>query len=400
MKILIANPGSTSYKCKLFDASNWQEFFQASVERIGEDRGTVKYGFADGENASAGESIPDYVAAVNRTLEILGRKVPIDGLSAVGFKVVLAKNVTGCVELTDSVLGAMTEYEPLAPVHTRVYLNAVSVFRQILPAVPRIGLFETAFHSGIPPEAYLYGIPFRYHEKHGIRKYGFHGASHRYVAGRVRDLYFGKRKDVRVISCHLGGSSSVCAVRGGVSVDTSMGMSPQCGLLNAKRVGDLDPFALLYLMEKESWSIPEAREILISEAGVLGISELSGDFRDIEKAMAGGNRKAELAFKAFAYGVRRYIGEYLAVLNGADCIAFTGGLGQNSPAMRRAIAGSMENLGVALDEEKNRSVTGEGLISADRSAVLMAVVQTDEERVVAGEVADFLKRNRKTEGNE
>jgi acetate kinase len=392
LKILIANPGSTSYKCKLFDAGTWNVLYQASVERIGEDRGTVTHQFAEEGKTSAEESVPDYVSAVNRTLESLGRRVPIQSLSAVGFKVVLARNVTGCVDLTDSVLDAMREYEPLAPVHTRVYLNAISVFKQLLPATPRIGLFETAFHSMIPPEAYLYGIPFRYFEKHGIRKYGFHGASHRYVANRVQELYFEKRRDVKVISCHLGGSSSVCAVRGGVSVDTSMGMSPQCGLLNAKRVGDIDPFALLYLMEKENWSIEQAREVLISRGGVYGISELSGDFRDIEKAMAEGNRKAELAFKAFAYGVKRYIGEYLAVLNGADCIAFTGGLGQNSPAMRKAITGSMDNLGVVLDEKRNRETTCEGLLSADGSRVLVAAVQTDEERIVAGEVAEFLQR--------
>jgi acetate kinase len=207
----------------------------------------------------------------------------------------------------------------------------------------------------------------------------------------VRDLHFGEKKDVRVISCHLGGSSSVCAVRGGVSVDTSMGMSPQCGLLNAKRVGDLDSFALLYLMEKENWSIPRTREILISSGGVFGISGRSGDFRDIEKAMGEGDRRAELAFKAFAYSVKRYIGEYLAVLDGADCIAFTGGLGQNSAAMRAAIAGSMENLGVVLDEKRNRETAGEGVVSVDGSRVLVAAVRTDEERVVAGEVEAFLK---------
>jgi acetate kinase len=390
LNILVANPGSTSYKCKLFDAATWKVLYQASVERIGEDRGTVTHQFAGEEKVTAEGPVPDYVTAVNRTLEILGGKVPTEGLSAVGFKVVLARNVTGCVELTDPVLDAMREYEPLAPVHTRVYLNAISVFRRILPATPRIGLFETAFHSMIPPEAYLYGIPFRYFEKYGIRKYGFHGASHRYVANRVRELHFEKRRDVKVISCHLGGSSSVCAVRDGVSVDTSMGMSPQCGLLNAKRVGDLDPFALLYLMEKENWSIERTREVLISNGGVYGISGLSGDFRDIEKAMGEGSRRAELAFKAFAYGVKRYIGEYLAVLNGADCIAFTGGLGQNSPAMRKAITGSMENLGVVLDEKRNREISGEGLVSADGSPIRIAAVQTDEERIVAGEVAALL----------
>jgi len=192
-----------------------------------------------------------------------------------------------------------------------------------------------------------------------------------------------------VISCHLGGSSSVCAIKNGVSVDTSMGMSPQCGLLNAKRVGDLDPFALLYLMEKENLSIGQIRELLISKSGVSGISGKSGDFRDIEKAMDGGDPQAGLAFKAFAYGVRRYIGEYLAVMNGADCIALTAGIGQNQHRLRRAVLADMDRLGVVLDEEKNKT-TKEGIISADKSKILVAVLATDEERIVAEDVEKLL----------
>lgn len=392
MNILIANPGSTSYKCKLFDTDDWSIQFSAGVERIGETEGMVSYQFKEDEKVTQKRPVPDYFAAVNLTLEILKQRVSIKNLSAVGFKTVLAKKVTGCVKLTDRVLNAMREYEPLAPVHTRVYLNAISVFREILPKTPLIGLFETAFHAHIPPEAYLYGIPYKVHEKHGIRKYGFHGASHRYIARRVQELYFTDWEDVRVISCHLGGSSSVCAVRGGVSVDTSMGMSPQCGLLNAKRVGDLDPFALLYLMEKENLTIAQTREMLISKGGVYGISGLSGDFRDIVKAMAEGNRKAELAFKTFAYVVKRYIGEYLAVLNGADCIVFTGGLGQNSPLMRSAIAGGMDRLGIVLDEALNQKCAGEGIISGDCSSVILSVLPTDEERIVAEEVKKLLEQ--------
>jgi acetate kinase len=392
MRILIANPGSTSYKCKVFDADRWDVLFQASVERIGEARGIVSHRFADGEAVASEERVPDYVAAVDRTLRLMEARIRLRDIAAVGFKTVLAKGVTGCVRLSPDVIAAMREFEPLAPTHTRVYLNAISVFEKILPDTPRVGLFETAFHAAIPPEARVYGIPHRLSEKHGIRKYGFHGASHRYVSGRIRETYFRNRTNVRIITCHLGGSSSVCAIRDGVSADTSMGMSPQSGLLNAKRVGDLDPFALLYLMDKENLTTDQARTLLISEGGVLGISELSGDFRDIEKAMAQGNPKAELAFKAFAYGVKRYIGEYLAVLNGADAVVFTGGLGQHSPAMRKAIAGEMDNLGLRLDDARNGSVRGEGVVSAEGSPVLVAVLPTDEERVVAEEVVSYIKR--------
>jgi len=274
--------------------------------------------------------VPDYHTAVKRVLSALGQTIPLEDIAAVGFKTVLAKNVTGCVLLTDDVQDAMKAYLPLAPVHTQVYLTAISVIQSLMPEKPLFGLFETAFHQHIPPEAYLYGIPFELSEKHGIRKYGFHGASHRYVAERIQ-THYSQSGDIKIISCHLGGSASVCAIKNGVSVDTSMGMSPQCGLLNAKRVGDIDAYALLYLMEQESLSITRARELLASKGGLYGISGISGDLRDIETAMAAGNKRAEIAFNAFAYSVKRYIGEYLALLNGVHFIAFTGGLGQYSP---------------------------------------------------------------------
>ncbi|HMK39036.1 MAG TPA: acetate/propionate family kinase, partial [Bacteroidota bacterium] len=320
--------------------------------------------------------------------ETIAGRYPLDQVSAVGFKTVHAKGVTGCVELTGDVLGAMEAYRQLAPVHTDVYVTAISVFRKLLPSTPLVGLFETYFHRNIPPEAYLYGIPYELYEKHGIRKYGFHGASHRYIAMRSKEL-FGASK---VISCHLGGSSSVCAIKDGWSIDTSMGMSPQSGLLNARRVGDLDPYALLYLMEEEHLTAGEIGKILMSRGGIYGISGTSGDFRDIESAMARGDARAALAFNAFAYGVKRYIGEYLAILNGADLLVFTAGAGQNGILLRRKIAGEMENLGILLDDEKNRANPPEGLISRDNSPVRIAVIPTNEEEVVAGEVRDFLER--------
>ncbi|MGE5316059.1 MAG: hypothetical protein ACM3Q4_15305, partial [Acidobacteriota bacterium] len=274
MNILIANPGSTSYKCKLYDAPSMTVLFQATVERIGDAEGVFSYAFGSESKCTVKRAIPDYYAAVNLTLETLKERYAIGDVAAVGFKTVHAKGVTGCVELTGEVLEAMEQYRPLAPVHTDVYITAISVFQKLLADTPLIGLFETAFHREIPPEAYLYGIPYEYYEKHGIRKYGFHGASHRFIGMKAKEL-FGAR---RVISCHLGGSSSVCAIRDGRSIDTSMGMSPQSGLLNAKRVGDLDAYALLYLMEKENLSIGEARSILMSKGGLYGISGASGDF--------------------------------------------------------------------------------------------------------------------------
>jgi acetate kinase len=320
------------------------------------------------------------------TLESLTQQYPVDDVAAVGFKTVLAKGVTGCVELTEDVLKAMEEYRLLAPVHTDVYVKAIGVFKELLPSTPLVGLFETHFHTGIPPEAYMYGIPYEFYEKHGIRKYGFHGASHRYIGMRAGEL-FGARK---VISCHLGGSSSVCAIRDGWSVDTSMGMSPQSGLLNAKRVGDFDPYALLYIMEKERLSVREIGDILMSRGGIYGISGTSGDFRDIEQAMARGDARAKLAFETFAYYVRRYIGEYLAILNGADCIVFTGGAGQKSVLLRKTILRDMENLGIVLEDERNQRNPVEGLVSSDGSRIKLAIIPANEEYVVAQEVKKFL----------
>jgi len=397
MKILIANPGSTSYKCKLFDMANGSVLFQAGVERIGDRVGIYSYQFAGAEKVSQQLPVPDFTVAVNQTLDTLQKSFSIADVAAVGFKTVHAKGVTGCALLTDDVLRAMEDYLPLAPVHNRVYLTAISVFKKLLPQTPLIGLFETAFHSQIPPEAYLYGIPFDYVEKYGIRKYGFHGASHRFIGQRAKELYCPSASSWKVISCHLGGSSSVCAINNGVSVDTSMGMSPQSGLLNATRVGDFDCFALLYLMEKENLSVEEARTMLISKSGVLGISGISSDFRDVEANRQKGRRRDELAFTTFAYHVKRYIGEYMAVLNRADIIVFTGGAGQHSSALRKAILRDMENIGIVLDDGRNTSIAGEGLISADHSAVKIAVIPTNEEWIVASEVESLLRSQQRVD---
>jgi len=364
-----------------------QVLFQATVERIGDREGIYTYNKSGSEKRVTNLPVPDYPSAVKLTLDSMGEAHLIDHLAAIGFKTVHAKGVTGCVELTGEVVAAMEAYRSLAPVHTDIYVLAISVFKDLLPSVPRIGLFETHFHTHIPPEAYLYAIPFEYVEKHGIRKYGFHGASHRYIGMRAKELF----DATRIISCHLGGSSSICAIRDGWSIDTSMGMSPQSGLPNAKRVGDLDPFGLLYLMECENLSTKQAGKILMSKGGILGISGKSGDFRDIEQGMDAGDKRCEVAFKTFVYNVKRYIGEYLAALNGADCIVFTAGAGEHSIRLRKAIASNMENLGIILDDQKNESNPHEGLISAGNSKIKLAVIPTNEEFIVASEVKRYLE---------
>ncbi len=387
MKVLIANPGSTSYKCKLYDTSDMSVLFQAAVERIGDSEGIYSYSFDNGNQKEEILEIKDYFKAVDLTLSSLKEEYSIEDIDAVGFKTVHAKGVSGCVELTDDVLRAMEDYRSLAPVHTDVYITAISAFKKLLTTIPLLGLFETHFHVNIPEEAYLYGIPYEYYEKHGIRKYGFHGASHRYIGQRANEL-FGAEK---VISCHLGGSSSVCAIKDGWSIDTSMGMSPQSGLLNSNRVGDLDAYALLYLMEKENLSIEDAREILMSKSGLLGLSGGFSDFRDIEIRMNDGDAQSKTAFKTFAYYVKRYIGEYLTALNGTDCIVFTAGAGQKSPSLRKEIVGNLNNLGIILDEKKNNENPIEGIVSTEDSKIIVAVIPTNEEFIVAKEVEKYLK---------
>jgi len=386
MKILIANPGSTSYKCKLYETSDMTVLYQATVERIGDSKGIYTFQLGNEEAIKKELEIKDYFHAVELTLDSLKEKYAIEEVDAVGFKTVHAKGVSGCVKLSNGVLQAMEDYRSLAPVHTDVYIKAITVFQKLLTTTPLIGLFETHFHVNIPEEAYLYGIPYKYYEEHGIRKYGFHGASHRYIGLRAKELFDADKN----ISCHLGGSSSVCAIKDGWSIDTSMGMSPQSGLLNSNRVGDLDSYALLYLMEKENMSIDDARDVLMSKSGLLGLSDGLSDFRDIEIKMNYGDERAKTAFKTFAYYVKRYIGEYLVALNGADCIVFTAGAGQKSPSLRKEIVGDLNNLGIILDEKKNNENPTEGIISTEDSKIMIAVIPTNEEFIVAKEVEKYL----------
>lgn len=387
MNIIIANPGSTSYKCKMYDTTDMSVLFEATVERIGAQDGIYSYKFPEADTVTKTLPIADYFFAVDLTLKSLKEKYSIEELSAVGFKTVHAKGVTGCVELEDYVLQAMEDYRFLAPVHTDVYITAISVFKKLLPTKPLLGLFETHFHQNIKPEAFMYGIPYEMYEKHGVRKYGFHGSSHRFIGQRAKELYNADK----VISCHLGGSSSVTAIKDGWSIDTSMGMSPQSGLLNAKRVGDLDPYGLLYMMEKEKLSPQEMGDILMDNGGLKGISGISsGDLRDIQSKMAEGDERAQLAFDTFAYSIKRYIGEYLVALNGVDTIVFTAGSGENSVALRKTVLSDMENLGIILDEERNNANPKEGLISSDDSKIKVAIIPTNEEYIVANEVTKYL----------
>lgn len=392
MKILVANIGSTSLKWRLFDFSN-------NAERL-----LHKGGF---------ERVTDYPKAIEDCLAELKKANAIADekeLSAVGFKTVIAKNVTGCVRLDERVLQAMADYNGLAPAHNPPYITGIKLFAQRMPGVPLIGLFETAFHQFAPEASQRYAVPQAWLDI-GVRRWGFHGASHKFigersaellcrpdVAERARQLYVnnGGTKisgaPLRVISCHLGGSSSVTGILNGASIGTSMGMSPQSGLPQNNRVGDLDAEALPYAVKTLGITIEEAQKQLTKQGGLLGVSGVSNDIRDVTDAANKGNANAKLALDVFVASARHWIGSYFLQLNGADAIVFTAGTGENRAELRAAICANLENLGIKLDAEKNNSTRAtEAVISAADSAVKIFVIPTNEELVVARETKRFLE---------
>ena len=394
MKILVANIGSTSLKWRLFDCSN-------NAERL-----LHKGGF---------ERVTDYPKAIEDCLAELKKANAIASeseLSAVGFKTVIAKNVTGCVRLDERVLQAMTDYNGLAPAHNPPYITGIKLFAQRMPSVPLIALFETAFHQFAPEASQRYAVPQTWLDI-GVRRWGFHGASHKFiaersaellcrpdVAERARQLYVtnGSTKisgaPLRVISCHLGGSSSVTGILNGASIGTSMGMSPQSGLPQNNRVGDLDAEALPYAVKTLGISIEEAQKQLTKQGGCLGVSGVSNDVRDIADAASKGNANAKLALDVFVASARHWIGSYFLQLNGADAIVFTAGTGENRAALRAAICANLENLGIKIDAEKNNSTRAtEAIISTADSVVKIFVIPTNEELVVAREAKRFLEAN-------
>ena len=290
-------------------------------------------------------------------------------------------------------IAALEASTPLAPMHNPAYIASIRAFQKLLPKTPLVAVFETWFHQTIPDYATEFGVPRFWVEKYDVRRYGYHGASHRYISERVPQLLRRESAEgLRVISCHLGGSSSVCAIKDGESIDTSMGTSTQYGMIQSTRCGELDAFAVLYLMDKEGFSTDEIRRQLIEDSGVKGISGTSGDMRDVEAAMEAGDDKARLALDTYCYGVKKYIGAYIAALGGVDVIAFAGGIGEKSPIARAKICDGLEGCGIHLDAEKNEQLTGEADLSADNSRTKILIVSTNEELIVSRETARVLTK--------
>jgi len=356
MNILVPNLGSTSLKYQILEMPSERVLARGRFERVS-----------------------DYRQAI---AQIPTAQSPVD---AVAFKAVLAgPRYRGTFRVDSDLIAAMEEYLPAAPAHNAIYLTAIRAFAEAMPGVPLVAAFETEFHATMPEHAARYGVPAQWREQYGVRRYGFHGASHQYVSERAPELLGRPREELKLVSCHLGGSSSMCAIDRGRSVDTTMGFSPQSGLENATRHGELDVFAVLYMMERCGWGVAEVRQQLARNGGLAGLSGIAGgDVRDLEAAAAQGNRDAALALEVFAYQVRKMIGAYAAVMGGLDAVAFTGGIGENSARLRARCLQGLEFLGIRLDPVRNEQGAGDRLVSADDSPVRVLALATNEELIVA-----------------
>ncbi|MBL8851435.1 MAG: acetate/propionate family kinase [Planctomycetaceae bacterium] len=393
MKVLVANLGSTSFKYRLFDMETEAQLARGGIERIGQDAEGGCFVEIDGKRSDRPQRVKDHAAAVQICLDQLtdpagGCLKSVDEVAAIGFKAVFAGKLSGVRIVTPELLDTMEALADVAPAHNPPYARAMRQLQAAFPQIPLVAALETAFHETIPEENRTYAVPYEWKADCEVQKWGYHGASHRYIGTRIAQLI--GRDDLRVISCHLGGSNSLCAMRGGVSQANTLGMTPQTGLPHNNRVGDFDPFALPLLMRKTGKSLTELLADLSERSGLLGISGLSGDVRDLEQAAEQGHARADLALKVFVAEIRRYLGSYLVVLNGADAIVFTGGIGENSQRVRREVCAKLGFADIKLDPHLNETAKGEARISAKDSRVEIWTVPTNEEIVVARQSVECL----------
>lgn len=394
--ILIVNPGSTSLKFKLFIFPEERILATGAIERIGEEESNYSFRVLR-KSHKGSDHIPDCKAGVELILDsIIGQEsaIPeISDLDAIGFKTVHAglKSLgPGAVFLDHDIMREMRRFLPVSPLHNRIYINVIESFREIVPDVPRAGLFEPTFHNTVTEEKFTCGLPFDWRDKYGIRRYGFHGASHRFIAEHAPDVVgwnSERRRGAKIVSCHLGGSSSLCAIQNAKSVDTTMEFSPQSGILHSSRCETIDPFILIFAQEEMGLSHQELSDILCHESGLKGVSGISGDMRDIRHWVGLGNERARLALDMFHHQVRKQIAAMCASMDGMDLLVFTGGIGTHSPEDRGDICDGLQFLGIQLDEEKNvRTRAQEGEISLVASPTAVWVIPTNEEIIVGREV--------------
>jgi len=397
MKVLVINAGSSSLKYKLIDMDTEAVMAKGLCERIGIDGSKLSHTPAGNDKVVIEKEMPNHSVAIKMVLDALTDKdhgviADMSEISAVGHRLVHGGEVfSGSVLITDEVKKAVEECNPLAPLHNPANLTGVAACEEAMPGVPNVGVFDTAFHQTMPKKAYMYGIPYEYYEKYKIRKYGFHGTSHNYVAHRVAEMMGKPIEELKIITCHLGNGSSIAAVDCGKVVDTSMGLTPLDGLVMGTRSGSIDPAIIKFLADNEGLTINEIDNILNKKSGVLGISGVSSDFRDLEAASAEGNERASLALEMFFHSVKGYIGRYASIMGGVDVVTFAGGVGENGPETRAAILSGHEFMGIKIDDAKNKTRGVEAEISSADSKVKVFVVPTDEELTIARDTKKIIE---------
>ena len=402
MKTLVLNCGSSSIKYQFINTESQKVLTKGVVERIGMSGAVLTNLRHDGDEATIAGDIFDHITAIEYILAVLlsrnhGVIENRNEIDAVGHRVVHGGEIfRASVVVNDEVIKGIRGNIELAPLHNPHNLRGIQACQVHLPDTPQVAVFDTAFHQQMPEEAYLYGIPFSLYKQHKIRRYGFHGTSHYYVSQRAAELLGKPLRDIKMATCHLGNGCSITAIKNGNSVDTSMGFTPLEGLLMGTRSGDLDPSVILYIMGKEGLNMAEASTLLNKHSGLLGISGVSSDMREIVEEMKEGNHRAKVAFKLFCYRIAKYLGAYAAAMGGIEAIVFTGGIGENSPDVRRECLATLGFLGVRLDDERNQSVEREKIITTDASPVAALVVPTNEELVIALETARLVKKGSET----
>lgn len=399
MKILVLNCGSSSVKYKLFNMDKNEVLAQGGVEKLGLPGSFLKFTKPDGKKVVLEKEMAEHNAAIEFILSILtgdeyGCIKSYDEIDAVGHRVVHGGEAfSSSVEITSEVIGKMVECIDLAPLHNPPNLKGIRAMSALIPGIRQVGVFDTAFHQTMPKRAYMYGLPYSLYKKYGIRRYGFHGTSHRYVSKRACDVLGVPFEEQRIITAHIGNGGSIAAVMGGKSIDTSMGLTPVEGLLMGTRCGDIDAGALTFVMDKEKLDAKGLSDLINKQSGVVGLSGISSDMREIEEAVAEGDKRAIMALDVYNYRIKKYIGAYAAAMGGCDILVFTGGVGENQWATRRVVCQDMEYMGMKIDVEKNEGLRGEEtVISTPDSKVTIMVVPTDEEYMIASDTLEILSK--------
>lgn len=398
MNVLVINCGSSSLKYQLIETESEKVLAKGLCERIGIDGSMITHQPGDGEKIKQEVDMPNHTVAVKLVIDALtddnhGVIKDLKEIDAVGHRMVHGgEEFAGSVVITEEVLAAVESCNDLAPLHNPANIIGVRSCQEIMPGVPMVGVFDTAFHQTMPKKAYLYGIPYEYYEKYKVRRYGFHGTSHDFVSKRCAEFLGKDRKDMKIIVCHLGNGASISAVKNGDCVDTSMGLTPLEGLIMGTRSGDLDPAILEFICKKENISIEEMNTILNKKSGVLGLSGgISSDFRDLGNAADEGNEQAKVTLETYAYKVAKYVGSYVAAMNGVDAICFTAGVGENNISARKEICEYLGFLGITIDDAKNNVRGEETVISTEDSKVKVLVIPTNEELAIARETVRLTK---------